>query len=117
MVDISNYVGRNGFIDWKAFREAEVNAGEICLRCHSFTYPPKGSPGLCVDCARLDDCDDEVTHPSLIRCPSCKELLTPTFEHNIWDEGDHCFDCEICGTEFTIHTKISFEFTSPPKRE
>ena len=128
---IDDFKKPNGDIDWTAYHEAEVQAGERCMKCrsHIFASMFRGifggkdreyGPQLCGSCKSLtDDEDHEVTHDDYIRCPHCGHLDQISdwdcdYYREKYEDGEHTVYCSECEKEYEITTHCSFSYTSPP---
>jgi transcription elongation factor Elf1 len=131
-IRFEDYVDAEGNIDWDAYHQAEVDAGEKCYRCHKFLIvetigrtlfgKDDGEPRrrLCHDCERMDTDSSETRHDKYIRCPKCGHQ-SPVHDWDMCDygevfyeEGEHEVMCPQCEYEFTITTHVSYAYTSPP---
>jgi uncharacterized C2H2 Zn-finger protein len=119
MISMDDFKKEDGNIDWKAYREAQINAGEKCYRCEqyipSYFGTPKPYRHLCNDCEELDTNHDEVNHDNLIRCPKCKHTFSiqDIEAWECYEDGEHDLNCPECEHEFRIETSVSYSFTSP----
>lgn len=115
-------------IDWSAYREAQKNVGEICEQCNQYIislnfFGGKRETGRrkCYDCNSMDSRTSEsVTHESRIRCPKCLHQTTVEPEegwYRVYSDGGHEVECDECGHEFTIVTRVTYEFESPVAEE
>ena len=115
MVEMDDFRKEDGFIDWKAYKEAQINAGEICSQCEKYMFfGAKTSRRLCGSCMALDNDTDEVSHDNLIRCPKCKYTWNP-WECEDYPDGSEEMDvqCGECDHDFTVGVQTSYSFTSP----
>ena len=115
MISIKNYTKEDGTVDWKAFKTAQIEAGEICLKCGAFILFDAGYPQLCIACQKFEK-DDEVRHEIFVRCPYCRDTFDPTDSdyYELLSDGEHIVSCPDCEKEYEISTAISWLFTSPP---
>jgi len=134
-MNIDDFRDEKGEIDWKAYRQAEIDTGERCYRCGDFIMlsfvcdivgslfnrePKTPQKRLCPSCKSLDEkTGDEVTHERYIRCPKCGHQDDITDWDCDWgrekyEEGDHEVTCNSCEYEFIITTNVSYSYTSPP---
>lgn len=115
MINMDDYRREDGHIDWTAYKEAQVNAGDRCSDCGAYIMFAKGYPDKCCDCKLMEKDEEEVTHNELIRCPYCKNKM------NAWDcEFDRLEDgsdetvyCSECDSEFEVGISITYTFKSP----
>ena len=114
MVSMKDYEDKNGEVDWKAYRQAQVDAGEKCYKCNTYVMFSKGFRTLCSDCISLGD-KGEISHDSFIRCPKCKESWDPSYsdDFEVYQDGDHEVHCSECQHKFQITTHVSYTFCSP----
>lgn len=104
----------NGKIDWKAYRSAQVEAGERCSNCerYSMPFPWQGYAGLCRECKALRE-PGEVTHGCKVRCPHCSEVQD-AFYSGATERGETPeIMCDSCGEKYTVSVRVLYEFTSP----
>jgi hypothetical protein len=104
---------KDGKVDWKAYHEAQTNAGERCCECGTYIscFGAKG-PSRCGDCKMADTEAGEISHSSRVRCPFCKRMME-AHDLEIYGEGDHSVTCFDCQKDFTVNAEISFTFSSP----
>jgi DNA-directed RNA polymerase subunit RPC12/RpoP len=119
----------DGHIDWNAYHEAEVQAGERCMRCRSnifsfnlFSEDKSRGPRLCGSCKVMDQDEGEITHDDFIRCPHCghQDRITDwdcDYGREKYEEGEHEVYCRECDKEFEITTHVSYSYTSPPMKK
>jgi DNA-directed RNA polymerase subunit M/transcription elongation factor TFIIS len=115
VIQMDDYKGADGRIDWTAYRRAQVDAGESCRKCGSFIVFSKGYPTTCHDCDRLEEESGEVVHDSSVRCPKCRRVMN-VHDSEFWDlyeEGEHEVSCRSCDHEFTVSSRVSYSFESP----
>lgn len=126
MVDIKDYYGEDGSVDWGAFNKAKVDAGEICWKCDKYILNrPLFLPGstvrqegrqLCGGCKNLAG-TESVYHEKFFRCPACGEE-TLVFENEYYElcvEGTHNVTCLDCEHEFEVNTTVTYSFESPAR--
>lgn len=127
ILNLDDFRGPDGKIDWDAYHRAEVAIGDACRRCGQSTIlqrlrfdrdsEPAG-PRLCGQCQELGEAK-EVLHDRLIRCPSCAHAWDP--QKAAWDgdcqhvftEGFHSVSCPKCEHDFEVSTLVSYQFRSP----
>lgn len=115
MTNIDDYKDLEGKIDWKAYHQAQVDAGEKCEKCGAYILFGKGYRQTCVGCKELTDNTEEVTHSQFIRCPKCGRSENVYNDYcDICEEGEHAVCCPKCDYEFVITTHVTFTFDSPP---
>lgn len=134
MIDFEDFRKEDGDIDWKAYNEARVEAGEKCYRCGDTMifagifsglygakeHVPKRT--LCGSCKSMDKDSGEVTHDNMIRCPHCGHQSDISqwdcdYGEEKYTEGEHEVYCDGCTETFTIQTHVSYSYTSPPMLE
>lgn len=71
MIEIEEFRGANGHVDWQAFHAAKVKAGERCGRCAVFILFPSGHEDTCGECKAME-APGEMDHGRLLRCPHCQ---------------------------------------------
>lgn len=117
----------DGSTDWTKYQElqrAELedrkSKGEICQRknCNRFIVWAKGCPQTCSDCRALDS-QEELHHPSEIRCPKCGYhwSVFDGEDYDLHGEGEHEVSCPDCNHTFEISTSITWSFQSPERLE
>lgn len=123
ILSIDDFKDAEGNVDWKAFRKAEIDNGDLCYECGGMARL-LGGPGhqvLCTSCEKLGRMDDEVDHASRLRCPHCGHIhivMGGDWEdYEIFNEGEHEVFCYGCNKKFQIETHVSYSFTSPPRGE
>ncbi len=115
----------DGSIDWGKYQElkcselvARKSKGEICQRngCNRFIVWSRGYPQICSDCKALDS-QEELHHPSEIRCPKCGYHWSVFDGENygLHAEGEHKTSCPDCNHDFEVSTSISWSFQSPKR--
>ena len=114
MVSISSYKDEKGEIDWKAYRQAQIDQGDKCYKCETYISFGKGYRSLCHECMSLNN-KEETSHSSYIRCPKCKTTWEPrdSDDFEFYTDGDHEVTCSECDHEFQITTYVSYTFHSP----
>lgn len=114
MVHMKDYE-KNGKLDWEAYKQAQINSGEICYNCRSFILFGKGLKRLCHQCQSINEDTEYVTHSKLIRCPKCKHQMDvhDCELYELYEDGDHDISCNDCNHTFTIKTNASYSFESP----
>lgn len=107
----------DGKIDWQAFHNAEVEAGDICQKCHTFILFAKVGPVLCGQCRKATEETEELWHDRFVRCPKCGYMWDPseTDDYHLMADGDHDAHCCECDHEFEMGTSISFSYKSPER--
>ena len=116
MVNFSDFKDTKGNINWTAYRAARIAAGELCMRCETAQYSRgSGNPRLCLDCQSLDTDSDEVTHDDYIRCPRChhQHRVSDGDNYDLYEDGEHDFNCQSCDYDFEVSTSVSYMFRSP----
>lgn len=105
-----------GAIDWRAFRRARLENGEICEKCGESIVYPCGYRTICLECKDLA-LDGEVSHGSRVRCPRCGATWDPHDAdcYHVFGDGEHEVCCIECDHDFTISTDVSYTFTSPAR--
>jgi hypothetical protein len=120
-VSMEDYRTKDG-INWKAYRAAEVKAGQKCYRCESLIVHPiltewSGGKRLCGSCRSMDNDNGPVFHDDFFRCPKCGFKMNKDeydlWECGIYEEGEHEIGCAGCNHNFTVTTHISYSFESP----
>jgi len=113
MIHIKDFEDKEGLIDWKAYRKAQEEAGDICFKCgnHIFSRTKIGYT-QCGECKELGQ-KEEVCHTRFIRCPKCEYLFTPGEQYKWYEEGQHEVFCWKCEHQFEITTYVTYEFQSP----
>jgi DNA-directed RNA polymerase subunit RPC12/RpoP len=117
MINFEDYKKENGDIDWKAYKAAQIAAGERCPKCDSrmsTLFNNKKYEHLCSECESLAE-NEELSHSSYIRCPKCKESWDPSDreDYDCYQDGEHSVTCSSCNHEFEVSTSVSYLFTSP----
>jgi len=107
----------NGSTDWRAYKQAQIAAGEICYQCERYIvfHEKTEQRTLCSTCKTVNESTDSVKHNKFIRCPKCHSVFEPlTFsEFDIYEEGDHDVDCPKCNYFFIVETVVTYSFESP----
>jgi DNA-directed RNA polymerase subunit RPC12/RpoP len=105
---------KEGKVDWKAFRKAQIQFGEICMSCGTYLFAKEG-PVECYSCKELNSDKSSITHSRKLRCPKCRHTwdVADDWEMDIWSEGEHDIYCPECEHEFEITTYVNYEFKSP----
>ena len=51
---------------------------------------------------------------SQVKCPFCDREFEPGHQdlNELYEEGEHTFDCPECEKEVTVHTAISHSFST-----
>lgn len=110
----------NGKIDFKAYREAQIRAGERCSECHRYTmpFPWQGYAGRCRECIRLLEAG-EATHGCRVRCPHCRAVQDAFYSGAVREPFNENpkMTCDSCGETYTISVRVLYEFTSPALKE
>src|SRR5512141_2687507 len=113
----------DGKVDWDAYRAARLQAGEECIRCGDFIFPPmlpssypaKLGPRLCYSCKEMDTSAEEVDSEDYIRCPYCSHRMSvhDGDSYDLFEDGHHDVSCGECGKDFEVKTSVSYSFESP----
>lgn len=119
MIKMKDYEDTEGNLDWRAYNEAQVAAGEKCSKCHAYISFSKGRMTECNDCKTLDQDHGEVSHDDFIRCPRCghTHYAHDGDSYEILADGEHGYSCMECNYDFEITTHVSFTFNSPERLE
>ena len=119
MVQMDAFKDSNGKIDFTAHNRAQVENGDTCSACGHCILFPTGHRDVCPACRTFLVDDGEVYHERAVRCPACRhQIATGCLDDNdIYDEGEHGVWCSKCDAEFTVRTRVSYEFVSPPMDE
>jgi len=116
MVRMDDYKTESGSIDWKSYREAQVQAGERCVDCGAYMFSFRASEGArsCNECRDLL-ATAKVNHSRYVRCPKCGHKFNPSESecYELYEEGEHEVFCDECEHDFTISTHVSYNFESP----
>lgn len=117
-VRANDHKGEDGKIDWKAYRGAQRDAGEICCLCGKYIFRGvDGHSRNCNECISLITDNNEVDHEKRIRCPYCKQsfdVFGDGFYHLVGDVNeDKTVYCPDCEHDFPVKTTITYNFTSP----
>lgn len=117
MLLFDDYRKEDGNVDWKAYRAAEVAAGERCYQCGGSIMFAKGYRTSCLNCQGMDSNKGKVRHDSLIRCPKCGATTQTDgrWEEGIHADGEHDVMCYECDHTFTVTTYVSYSFESPER--
>lgn len=119
MVSINDFKKPDGDIDWKAYRKAQVDAGENCYSCGSYIVFGRmhGGPQQCRECRDFITQDSSVQHNSRVRCPKCRASLdvhnSEYFELYSENESGHDIMCIECDHKFRVEVRVTYTFTSP----
>lgn len=119
-IKTKDHEDERGRLNFESYYEAQKNNGERCFRCNTYIVAASGRISECLDCKTLATDADEIWHPSLARCPSCKHIQQP-YEYGPSDsaigmEADN-LTCEKCGHKYLIGIRTSFEYQSPEFEE
>ena len=132
IVSYADFERPDGSIDWARFyaeaaaaRALDVNDGVYCAHCGAYMVSGRGYPQTCLSCRTLASESEEVSHETFIRCPNCGNecgyhKANVSGRHGLLEAGDHDVICNECRHRFTVHTSVSYRFTSParlPKEE
>lgn len=128
MVSMKDHEDEKGRVNWKAYTQAKVDAGEECMTCHDFMsfFDIEGNrlgPRECYRCRSMHTSEEEVRHEKLVRCPSCRyefditDYMSENCEYRFYEAEEHDIDCPHCEKSFTVTTHVSYEFTSPAIKE
>jgi hypothetical protein len=114
-VRMLDFIDSQDNIDWKKYRDAQINNGERCSQCKAYIAIPQGYPTTCSSCRQLDD-SNSVNHHAYVRCPACHRHWCPGDyeDYDILGDGEHDVRCVHCEHKFQISTHISWTFESPP---
>jgi len=92
-----------------------------CERCGKYDKTAWITGGLCVDCCKekdlekiqqsIKDGEPDTFSSDYIICPYCGFAFEPDFEDDyLFEDGDHTYECEECGKEFTVTTMVSYSW-------
>jgi ssDNA-binding Zn-finger/Zn-ribbon topoisomerase 1 len=115
-ISLDDFKDEEGTLDWKAYKKAEIENGQICYQCNDhIIFGAGGHRRLCGSCSRLTDDKEEVRHDSRIRCPKCKYSWNPWESEDYPSEGQEDMEvtCGECDHEFEVGVITSYTFTSP----
>ena len=119
---MDDYKKPDGHINFKAYHQAQKDAGERCRQCGGYMLTGiEGVPRTCVSCQCLNtNFDQEVAHEHYIRCPKCHmtfdvhNYASQCDEYDIYQQHDEyevcCIYCEFC---FFITVDVTYTFYSP----
>jgi len=112
---LNEHINKDGSIDWKSYKESQIKDGTRCLKCGDYIGFSTGYSRMCPDCVDFNRIKGEVSHSSLVRCPSCRiEMNVIDCElYELYEEGEHKVSCQICDCEFEVSTTVKFTFKSP----
>ncbi len=115
MVDIKDFINKDGGTNWNKYREAQKDAGIICHMCESCILSPhKGFKRLCNSCDSLFNNNEKVSSSKMVRCPRCGYI--ELVEHfGIHEEGDQNVDCSCCEFEYKVLVIVTYCFESPAR--
>ena len=114
MISVDDHRKTDGTVDWRAYHQAQVQAGEVCMRCGGAIVFNHGRPELCGSCHTMATDTSEVVHGSCVRCPHCSHVFDVTSDcDSLYEEGTHELDCPACEAPFEISTTVHYIFTSP----
>jgi predicted RNA-binding Zn-ribbon protein involved in translation (DUF1610 family) len=115
-INFEDFKKADGNIDWSAYSKAQVENGDRCSQCgKSILFGGSGYQTTCEDCGVLHRSKYAVEHGSFIRCPHCRhEMNVYNCEmFDVYQEGYHEIQCNLCDKKFEIETRISYSFESP----
>jgi hypothetical protein len=116
MITYRNFTDSEGRVDWKAYEEAQKQAGEACFKCGRLrsSVAPEPPPWHCARCLDLER-PGIAQHDRYVRCPGCKHSWTPGGGDysELFAEGSHETACPQCDCSFQVRTLVSFTFMSP----
>ena len=72
--------------------------------------PPNWQCGNCAAKASPEALDSD----SELRCPKCGYCWRVECEDGVYEDGEHEVSCGECDHGFTVSTRVSFSFKSPP---
>lgn len=114
MINADTYRKPDGMLDWKAYHQAQVKAGEICMRCGSIIVFSHGRPQMCGSCNVMASDPGEVVHASCVRCPHCAHVFDVSSDfQSLYEDGQHELDCPACEAAFEVTTTVHYMSTSP----
>lgn len=119
MISFKDFEGADGFIDWKAYRQAQVAAGEACSFCGAAIMSSErreAAPQKCGQCRWLAQAGS-VAHDRLVRCPACGDSgrVADVEDNTLYEDGDHEVQCAHCEATYTVTTRVSHAFYSPAR--
>lgn len=126
MISFQQFKREDGSIDWAAFRQAEIEAGERCWQCHAYiisifdrTNDVPAIRRFCEPCRRLRDDTGDVDHESRIRCPHCRLSAPVAWDQaraysceGLYRDGETELRCVHCGEVFTVQVHVRYEYLS-----
>ena len=113
MINFEDYKKPNGDYDWKAYHDAQVEAGENCSRCRQYILSTD-SIGRRMECRQCEEArkPNQLRHDKFARCPACSHLFSPSFD--LAEIGDYVTGCcPECDEQFSIRVQVEFHYTSP----
>ena len=51
-----------------------------------------------------------------VRCPACGHTMNDFCELGLYEEDAHEISCGMCGKDFTVVSRVSWTFVSPPRK-
>jgi hypothetical protein len=111
MIKLDDFKRDNGDLDWAAYKQAQVSAGEICFKCRDSIYKNHGHASLCSSCEQMSVPNKDIYHNHFIRCPHCGQTQQPNWEYH-YEEGLHDVNCKHCNKEYEFTTIIERSFLS-----
>jgi hypothetical protein len=116
-VEMNDFRGEGGNVDWISYNKAKINNGDVCFRCHKIQIRSTGEKSLCSQCRELES-GDEVFHNKFVRCPKCGDTFDPyeTEDYKLLYDGGHDVTCDNCDEEFEVTTYVDYEFKSPARK-
>ena len=110
---IAAFQDEAGNVDWKAYRAAQRENGELCINCEKWILPLRsGGPRKCSDCASLEEDSRAVDHDTHVRCPVCRHSWS-AYDGDPMPEGTNSVYCDKCEAEFDIEVTYSVSYRSP----
>ena len=121
MTNCTDFEREDGTIDWDAYHDSQVQAGNRCMSCGTLILnlglfsKPIDHAQDCISCRSMNNDSGEVTHDEYIRCPKCKHQhdASDEWEARIYEDGEHDIICVKCYREFEVSTRVSYSYTSP----
>ncbi len=118
MVSMNDHRTPEGDVDWKSYKQAQIENGEICSKCFEYILFSSNYRTTCNKCKQLLE-PPEITHHKFIRCPNCLNAFDPyeTEWYEVLSDGEHEVSCSECNHDFEISTYVDYSFRSPKEIE
>lgn len=115
LVDMKEFMGESGMVDWGGLDAARIENGEKCYECGGLILLPSGVRTLCRECCESQRSSAWESR-NRVRCPRCGHVRRASEFCSLdpfGEESEHVVDCVECDHSFEIVSSVTVMYLSP----